>query len=76
MNAFALLVVTATLGVDYGWHRGNDGEWEYIIQIEPALVDTLSKGQALVSQMPPELRGVRRFRMQIGQGEVPRDRTA
>lgn len=73
MNAFALLVVTATLGVDYGWHRGNDGEWEYIIQIEPALVDTLSKGQALVSQMPPELRGVRRFRIQIGQGEVPRD---
>ena len=73
MNAIAILLTTAALGVDYGWHRGPDGEWEYIIQIEPALVDTLSRGQALVSQMPPELRGVRRFRIQIGQGEVPRD---
>lgn len=73
MNAFALIVVSATLGVDYGWHRGNDGEWEYVIQIEPALVQTLVNGQALVSQMPPELRGVRRFRIQIGEGDVPRD---
>lgn len=73
MNAIAILITTAALGVDYGWHRGPDGEWEYIIQIEPGLVDTLSRGQALVSQLPPELRGVRRFRIQIGQGEVPRD---
>lgn len=73
MNAFALIVVSATLGVDYGWHRGNDGEWEYVIQIEPALVQTLVNGQALVSQMPPELRGVHRFRIQIGEGDVPRE---
>lgn len=73
MNAVALLVATAVLGVDYGWHRLPNGEWEYIIQIEPALVETLVQGQALVSQMPPELQGVRRFRVQVGEGEVPRD---
>ena len=73
MNAIAALILASTVGVDYGWHRATDGEWEYIIQIEPGLVDTLTKGQALVSQMPPELRGVRRFRIQIGQGEVPRE---
>ena len=68
MNAIAALILASTVGVDYGWHRATDGEWEYIIQIEPGLVETLAKGQALVSQMPPELRGVRRFRIQIGQG--------
>ena len=73
MNAMALMIVAATMGVDYGWHKVADGEWEYIIQIEPALLDTLSKGQALVSQIPPELKGIRRFRIQIGQGEVPRE---
>jgi hypothetical protein len=73
MNAIAALILASTIGVDYGWHRATDGEWEYIIQIEPGLVETLTKGQALVSQMPPELRGVRRFRIQIGQGEVPRE---
>ncbi len=73
MNAIAALILASTVGVDYGWHRATDGEWEYIIQIEPGLVETLTKGQALVSQMPPELRGVRRFRIQIGQGEVPRE---
>jgi hypothetical protein len=73
MNAIAALILASTVGVDYGWHRATDGEWEYIIQIEPGLVETLAKGQALVSQMPPELRGVRRFRIQIGQGEVPRE---
>lgn len=73
MNAVALMVATALLGVDYGWHRLPNGEWEYIIQVEPALVDTLVQGQALVSQMPPELQGVRRFRVQVGEGEIPRE---
>jgi hypothetical protein len=73
MNAVALLVATAVLGVDYGWHRLPNGEWEYIIQVEPALVETLVQGQALVSQMPPELQGVRRFRVQVGDGEIPRE---
>lgn len=73
MNAVAILVATAVLGVDYGWHRLPNGEWEYIIQVEPALVETLVQGQALVSQMPPELAGVRRFRVQVGDAEVPRE---
>lgn len=73
MNALALILATAAVGVDYGWHRTAEGEWEYIIQIEPGLVETLVNGQALVSQMPAELRGVRRFRVQIGEGEIPRD---
>ena len=72
MNALAIMIAAATVTVDYGWHRGQDGEWEYIIQVEPALVETLVRGQAIVSQMPPELRGVRRFRIQIGEGELPR----
>lgn len=73
MNALVLILATTSVGVDYGWHRTAEGEWEYIIQIEPGLVETLVNGQALVSQMPNELRGVRRFRVQIGEGEIPRD---
>lgn len=73
MFGVALLLTVATVGVDYGWQPGEDGQLEYIIQIEPELVKTLSEGKVdLLSEIPEELQGVKRFRIRVGTGQVPR----
>lgn len=73
MYGVALLLTVAAVGVEYGWQPGEDGQLEYIIQIEPELVKTLSEGKVdLLSEIPEELQGVKRFRIRVGTGEVPR----
>lgn len=72
MNGIAVLVSLAAVGVDYGWQPSADGQLEYIIQIEPGLLEDLKNGEEIVSEIAPEARGVRRFRIRVGEGNVPR----
>lgn len=72
MHAAALFVATAVLGVNFGWQPTRTGELEYIIQIEPELIDSLLAGEAVASEIPPELGGVRKFRIQLGRDPLPR----
>ena len=72
MQGLAILLAATSLGVDYGWQPAEDGNLEYIIQIEPELIAALQKGEAIISEIDPEVRNVRRFRIQIGSGPVPR----
>lgn len=60
-------------GVDAGWTPHPDGGLEYIIQIEPELVERLSSGQGISSEMPSLPLPIRRFRFQVGDGPLPRD---
>ena len=79
MPSLVLMLAAASLGVDYGWQpAGDDGDLEYIIQIEPAALESLRSGRMpyLSSRIPPEVRGVRRFRIQIGTDELPREGVA
>jgi hypothetical protein len=66
MNAIALMVAMSATGIDCGWHQLEDGDVEYVIQIEPMMVDQLKDGFIVTSEIPEDLRGVRRFRIQIG----------
>jgi len=72
MNGFAVLLTIAAVGIDYGWQPGRDGQLEYIIQIQPNQLDSLRHGQDITSEISPEARGVRRFRIHVGTGPVPR----
>lgn len=72
MNGLAVLLSVAVIGVDYGWQPSPDGHLEYIIQIEPGLVETMKAGSEIVSEIHPDARGVRRFRIRIGTGPLPR----
>lgn len=69
---FIILVAAATLGVDYGWQPRAGGGFEYIIQLEPETLDSLRRGEDVVSDIPPYLRNVRGYRITVGSGEVPR----
>jgi len=73
MNALAwiLAATTASAGVDYGCQQTPDGQLEYIIQIEPSLMEALKSGQEITSEIPPHLAGVRRFRIRVGYDQLP-----
>ena len=58
---------------DYGWQKTTDGGVEYIVQIEPELVDSLRRGEEIVSVIPPNLGKVTRLRIRVGSGPVPKD---
>ncbi len=72
MNGIAVLISLAAVGVDYGWQPAADGQLEYIIQIEPSLLENLKNGDEIVSEILPEARGVRKFRIRVGNGPLPR----
>ena len=72
MNGFALVLVTAALGVDYGWQPSSDGRLEYIIQLEPVTLVALREGQEVLSPIDPYVKGIRRFRIRVGTHMVPR----
>jgi hypothetical protein len=73
MMEIALLLTAASTGVDYGWQRTEDGALEYIIQVEPALLEALAAGEPIISEIHPDARGVRRFRILVGNAQLPRE---
>jgi hypothetical protein len=78
MNGLGLLVAIATLGVDVGWETGPEGRLLYTIRIEPVLLQPLRDGQAVVSTVDANDRGLRRFQVVMGakQGAAAGNRMA
>jgi len=72
MNALLLLTATAALGIDYGYQPLPTGGVEYIIQIEPQLLAQVAQGKPIMSDVPAGL-DVRRFRIMVGTGQLPRE---
>lgn len=71
------LILCAGVGVDAGWQRLADGGYEYIIQIEPHMLDSLNQQKHdIVSEVPPFLRDIRSYRIRVGDEELPRDAPA
>lgn len=71
MQVAAMLVALAAVGIDYGWQPVAGGGIEYIIQIPPEAVDALRSGQDIFSDLPPELRGIRNYRITVGSDPLP-----
>jgi hypothetical protein len=72
MTTLTMLIGLATLGVETGWQPVADGELEYIIQIEPPLLDALQNGESIISEIPAKLKGVRRYKIVVGKAPLPR----
>lgn len=73
MQTLALMVVAAAVGIDIGWQQLDDGSYEYIIQIEPEMVDALHEGRDILSDLPPALRNIRRYRITVGNDPLPHE---
>jgi len=72
MTTIACVIAAAAVAVDTGWQPVEGGGYEYIIQIEPSLVDILVQGEAVTSEVPAALQSVRRYRVVVGSGKLPR----
>lgn len=70
---WSLLLVAATMGVDYGWQPADDVGTEYVIQLQPHEWDALRRGADITSEIHADARHVRRFRIRIGTGPVGRE---
>lgn len=66
MNALAVLVAAAALGIDTGWEPVAGGGVVYTIQIEPEAVDGLLRGQDIYSDIPRDFEQVTSFRIMVG----------
>jgi len=68
-----ICVAVVMLGIDVGWQRLPDGGLEYIIQIQPHILETLKAGSPIASDIPPHLRDVRSYRIVVGTASLPRE---
>ena len=73
MTGLALLLAASAMGVDYGWRPHEEGGVEYIIQIEPEVFASLQAGGDIISEIHPDAGDVRRFRIRVGRGTLPRE---
>ncbi|REJ87258.1 MAG: hypothetical protein DWQ35_21800 [Planctomycetota bacterium] len=72
--SWAAVFVAATLGIDVGWQPVEDGSLEYIIQIEPEMLERLKEGQELTAGVRPSvLRNMSRYRIVVGRQPLPRE---
>ncbi|MEX2558613.1 MAG: hypothetical protein WD403_01810 [Pirellulales bacterium] len=66
-----LFMPTAAWGVEYGWQPVAGGGIEYIIQIEPEMLDALKEGEDIFSDLPPATANIRGYRITVGTGKLP-----
>ena len=73
MNGLVLMLAATTFGVDYGWRRLEDGQLEYVIGLDSDTLQALEDGLSVRSDIPRDVRGVRRIRILKSTGNLPRD---
>jgi hypothetical protein len=69
MNGFSLLMALASLGVVYSWRTGVDQQQEYVLQIEPEIVQALAAGEEIFSDVPADVGNLARLCITI----LPKD---
>src|SRR5512134_993989 len=73
MNHALAFLLVSTVEVDVGWQPTRDRGFEYILQIEPEVLESLRDGQEIISDIPPFLRGVRSYRIRVGTEPLPQE---
>ncbi|HJQ79787.1 MAG TPA: hypothetical protein VJ828_07520, partial [Lacipirellulaceae bacterium] len=80
MDAALALLYVVLGGVNYGWQPADDAEdgYEYIVQVEPELAGAMRRGNAapIESNVPAEVAPIRKVRIVVGRGELPRETIA
>jgi hypothetical protein len=72
MSGNIACIAAVLLGIDAGWQPLPEGGVEYIIQIEPQLLETLKSGEPIQSDVPSYVKDVRAYRIVVGTAELPR----
>jgi hypothetical protein len=70
LSAMVICCASSARGVQFGWQKLNDGGIEYLVQVEPTLLESFHE-QGFISDIPPGLRDVRRIRITVGEDKLP-----
>ena len=70
MSRIIAILIANFFVVDYGVIPDGKESSVYVIQIEPEVAGQLVEGYVIESVIPPELQGIRKFRIQIGNEEL------
>ncbi|MFZ5831115.1 MAG: hypothetical protein ACOY3P_13580 [Planctomycetota bacterium] len=76
MSAILCAIALALPGIEVGWTPHPAGGVEYLIQLEPALLDSLAAGQEIGSAVRHDIGTVRAFRIFVGRSSLPRSTPA
>jgi hypothetical protein len=60
--------------VEYGWRPSENGGIDYLVQISPERLETLSNGVPIWAQVSSEVTDIRRFYIFAGVGKLPREK--
>lgn len=68
MGGTIVCIAAVLLGIDARWPPLPDGGWQYVVQIEPQVLEQLESGaiESLESHVPPYLNDVRAYQIVIG----------
>lgn len=76
MTPEASVVLAALMSVTFGYEPSKDADvgYDYIVQVEPGELDDLKSGKLddIQATLPRDVNPVRRVRIVVGSGEVPR----
>ncbi|WP_168563976.1 hypothetical protein [Crateriforma spongiae] len=74
MGGVPVLLLVAALGMDSGWCSDENGDTQYIIQVEPDKWDDVRRAGEITSTLPAELHGrVTKVVIRVGDDPLPRD---
>ena len=71
MTGLWVCLSAAALGVDFGWQPIAGGGIEYVIQIEPQMLEALKQGDDISSALPAGANNIRRYRILVGDATLP-----
>lgn len=73
MNALVLMLIPATVGVDFGWSRQPDQSIEYIVQVKPEEAAYIYTGSDAIDRLRPELSFLknRYYRLNVSNERLP-----
>lgn len=71
MMGIMVCCAAAAVGVDFGWQPVAGGGVEYIIQLEPQMLERLKAGEDIFSDLPPRSANIRGYRITVGTAMLP-----
>ncbi|QDU57261.1 hypothetical protein [Aeoliella mucimassa] len=76
MTAPVLMLLAPLLSVTFGYEPSSDAEvgYDYIVQVEPAMVEQMQRGNAdtIEVNIPAEVNPIRRIRVVVGTEQLPK----
>ena len=70
MNGLAVLLCVAVLGVQQSWRTTQEGQLEYVLQVEPRFLASLEQGENVTSNLPATAKEVHRLCLRISAGDL------